>query len=150
MSSPKSILVPTDYSRCSDAALAWAALFARTVGATVRLVHVVDERDDVQVLGPGTSGHAALRQQLVEQARRADAGPVQISIRSGDPCREILEEAKETRADLVIMGTRGRNGISRLMLGSTAEKVVRLANVPVMTVHEPPRSTTEDAALKAV
>ena len=89
------------------------------------------------ILPPRTGWDQELRQEL-EQVKVSDAS-VHISHRleEGDPVTEILEVAEETHADLIVMGTHGRRGIPRLLMGSVAELVVRRANRPVLTVRTP-------------
>ncbi|WP_255151285.1 universal stress protein [Halorarius halobius] len=135
------VLVPTDGSDAADAAVDHAIDHALRYDATLHVVHVVDEEsvpptpDAGRVLG-------ALEQQgrdaIERVARRAgDAGvdTVESAVVSGPPHEAILEYVDEKGVDLVVMGTHGRRGLDRYLLGSVTERVVRLADVPVLAVH---------------
>jgi nucleotide-binding universal stress UspA family protein len=141
------ILVPTDFSETSDAALAYARAIAARFGGTLQLVHVLE---DPFVVGPlGTelfvTETPALRAALLSDANerldsrlRADdrerfraSGEVVI----GTGARTIVEYAAAQQIDLIVMGTHGRGGLSHLLLGSVAERVVRTASCPVLTVR---------------
>ena len=143
------ILVPTDFSPASDAALAYARELARQFGATLNLVHVFDDPfTSGAFVGDGTvtmpldlreSLERAAQDQLA--ARHAEhAGSLPGSsadLLTGSGARRIVEHAEETKADLIVMGTHGRGGLGHLLLGSIAEKVVRTSRCPVLTVREP-------------
>lgn len=79
--------------------------------------------------------------ELREKLRRLNAGEIGVRVRhrlvEGQPVDEILRLAKETGCDLIVMGTHGRTGLGRMLMGSVAEKVVRTASCPVVTVREP-------------
>lgn len=141
---PKTILVPTDFGDASEAALDQALDFARAFGAEVVLLHAFE----VPVVGfPDGAIFATteIADRILEGARigldrqieqREGAGvTIRGVIRQGDAHRVILDVAKEVGAGLVTLGTHGRKGLSRVLLGSVAEKVVRSSSVPVMTVH---------------
>ena len=145
MSEIKRILVPTDFSATADAALDYAIDLAATLGASVSLVHVFD---DPFVAGGVFSGEYApipqeMRQEILEDLRRRLEGTVarhghselspQVLI--GPTARTIVDSARDARADLIVMGTHGRSGISHVLLGSIAERVVRTAECPVLTVR---------------
>lgn len=138
------ILVPTDYSRCSDAALALATSFARKLGSVLTLVHVIDEADQLRATTELAAATRATRHELDARARLAGGVVVHTLVRTGEPWQEILAAAAESRADLIVLGTHGRRGFARMFLGSTAEKVVRLATIPVLTVRGE-LETTESA-----
>jgi universal stress protein A len=141
------IVVPTDFSGCSEEAWALTRRIAGAVGSEIVLVHVFVE--------PPTYGEAPLpvdsAWQVIESARKwvgeelekwADAArakgiSVRTLVRTGSPYQEIVNLATDERADLVAMGTHGRSGMSRLLLGSVADRVIRLAPCPVLTVRKP-------------
>ena len=140
------ILVPTDFSTTSDAALEFAKTVAQTFGASLHLLHVFE---DPIVAGGFTEAYAPLpsdlRASMVEDARKqlAKRLPDEERVRfrattevvSGFPAMGIVEYAQDHQIDLIVMGTHGRSGMSHLFVGSVAERVVRLAACPVLTVH---------------
>ncbi len=141
------ILVPTDGSTGSTAAAELAIDLARQYDATIHALFVVDTTSlpadvtatyvDEALEGVGEDATAA----VVERAAEAGVETAPPEIAYGAPHREILEYADEHDVDLIAMGTRGRRGLDRLLIGSVAEKVVRLSTVPVLTTHAPEDST---------
>jgi nucleotide-binding universal stress UspA family protein len=132
------ILVPLDFSPDAEWALDAAMKFAKLLQSRLTLLHVVH-------IPPMSDVHAAAYVAEIEmdahegletyQKRIQDAGiPVAIRLVRGVPFREIVDIARGIQADLIIMGIHGRTGIPRLLLGSVAERVVRLAPCPVMVV----------------
>lgn len=140
------IVVPTDFSSCADAAWATALRAARDSGAEIVLVHVLV---DTPRFAEG-SGGADLRETL-DGARqwaareldqrvataRASGASARAALRTGVPHEEILGVASEEGADLIAIGTHGRGGLERALLGSVADRVIRLAPCPVLTVRQP-------------
>ncbi|MFC4543406.1 universal stress protein [Halosolutus amylolyticus] len=136
------ILVPTDGSEEGEHALEYAFDLARAHDATVRVLYVVNVAGygglPMETAWEGisdalyTEGEAA-----VERAEELapDDVEVETSVREGAPSRTIIDRASPENCDLVVMGTHGRGGIDRLLLGSVAERVVRRADVPVLTVR---------------
>jgi len=139
------ILVPVDFSRESAKAVRYAVSLARQFDASITLVHVVEPS-----YGPVNFGGAAVTRPASEKERLARAksklgvmgqrilGPcriVETVIRSGLAFFEITEAAKAVNADLIIIGTHGYTGLTRAVVGSTAEKVVRHAPCPVLVVR---------------
>jgi nucleotide-binding universal stress UspA family protein len=132
----ETILVPTDGSDCADLALDHVADIARRYDATVHVLHVLDVRDlekapDVE---PFEDDAAALIE-AAESGIDADVGTV-TSVSTGYPDQEIRDYADQIEADMIAMGSHGRTGVRRSVLGSIAEKVLRLSDVPVLTVTE--------------
>jgi len=140
------ILVPVDFSAHSDAAFQAAVALARVFGSEIHLLHCYQ----IQPGGISPYGIAipsryfdeirkAASQQLADwQSKNAPADVrVDASTASEMPTEAILETAEEIGADLIVMGTRGLSGFKHVMLGSVAERTVRLAACPVMTVHAP-------------
>jgi len=139
------IVVPTDFSACAEAAWA-AALRAGGPSAEIVLVHVLV---DTPRFAEGAGG-ADLRETL-DSARqwatreldqrvstaRASGVSARAALRTGVPHEEILRLASEERADLIAIGTHGRGGLERALLGSVADRVIRLASCPVLTVRQP-------------
>ncbi len=142
------ILVPTDFSRSSTNALTYAIAFAEKFAAEVILLHVVQ---DLALFVPEAVAPAPPVVPPIEQFRAAARTALQraiagvqrpgIAIRpevvEGTPCEEIIRLAREREVDLVVMGTHGRTGLAHVFLGSVAEKVVRRAPCPVLTVRHP-------------
>ena len=145
------ILVPTDFSPGSDAALAWARDLAEQYAARLSLLHVVTDPRAVGVLTPEVYVPPApeTRERLLREARArleralpADERrrlALTVDARIGDVAENILETAREQHVDLIVMGTRGRHGLAHLLLGSVAERVLRHATCPVLTTHAAPR-----------
>ncbi len=141
---PKHILVPTDLSEGAEHALDYACELAQRLDATVHLLNVIG----IPALGVPELG-VALTSTVIDQlvsenqkalddvadARRATTKIGQVVLRTGDARELINETAKDLGADLIVMGTHGRRGISRALLGSVAETVVRSAPCAVLTVR---------------
>ncbi len=146
----KRILVPTDFSKPADQALERAVQLAGLTQAEVHLVHAYELPApvgplDVPVALPQQffdQIRDAAQKQLDERVKRVtDAGlKAQAHLTLETPARAILEAAAKVAADLIVMGTQGRTGMKHVLLGSVAERTVRLASCPVMTV----KATTED------
>lgn len=141
MSLPKTILVPTDFGEAADHAFEYAITLAAQLDARLVLLNVLRppalglmEIGAVVTEGTVHSMHVAAQAELDRLADRS-ARPVETMIRTGEPHQEILQVATEHRAELIVMGTHGRRGIRRLLLGSVAEAVVRSATCPVLTMH---------------
>lgn len=141
---PKNILVPTDLSLHAEAAFEYACELALKLDATVHLVNVIG----IPALGVPELGVAvtstmidsmiAENQQGLDAlvARRKEGVQMgQVLMKTGDARDMIDEAAKEVSADLIVMGTHGRRGVSRALLGSIAESVVRTAPCPVLTIR---------------
>jgi nucleotide-binding universal stress UspA family protein len=141
------ILVPTDFSEHSRKAMEYALSLAQRMGATIDLLHVweppVHIAPDALMMMPGWEdasvekyGLAHAGQQLHDWAEPYTSGtvPVGVHLERGIPADAILRTA-ERGYDLVVMGTHGRTGLARLMMGSVAQKVSTRASCPVLTVH---------------
>jgi len=144
----KRILVPTDFSKFSKSALTYAGAFAEKFGAELHLLHVVQNLalmvpDMVNVMPPvGPSMEqltAAVRTALDRVVMENQLEKLQLLkvVREGTPFYEIIQYAKETNIDLIVIGTHGHSGLMHVLLGSVAEKVVRKAPCPVLTVRHP-------------
>lgn len=137
------ILVPTDGSAETRRAVEHAIDLADEHEATIHALYVLNTASyasvSVDASWEGVSdmlreeGEAAV-EAVADLARSADVEVVSV-LRSGSPSREIVRYAEEEGCDLVVMGTHGRGGIDRLLLGSVAERVVRSSQVPVLTVR---------------
>lgn len=135
------ILVPTDGSEGSEIAFEQALDLAKTYSATVHLLYVVEPVAVSSVQLEMLEEELRRRGEVVlqELAGRAKSQEVTAitELRSGRPAEEILEYVDENEMDLVVMGTHGRTGLDRYLIGSVTEKVVRLSEKPVLTVRDP-------------
>ncbi len=143
---PKVIVVPTDFGEPAAAALDAALAYAKAFNAEVVVLHayeipVVGFPDGAMVITADLTrrileGAETAIDELVK-AREAQGVPMRGLVRQGDPHRVVNDVAAELGAGLIAIGTHGRKGLSRALLGSVAEKVVRTAHVPVLAVHAP-------------
>ena len=132
------ILVPVDFSESSDAALEWATVLARDTGATLLITHV----ETVPLTTGGGEYIYSIpeppTQELLERLNKIvpkDPNvPVVHRLLAGDPADAVLRTAKSENVDMIVMGTHGRRGISRLLMGSVAEAIVRRAECPVLVL----------------
>jgi nucleotide-binding universal stress UspA family protein len=140
----KRILVPTDFSNPSVKALKYAVRFAEQSGATIHLLYVVEHPTfiyDIETFPLAISEAEQIARAKHKLLRLADAEieelvPVKTDVRTGKPFRAIAELARKTNADLIIIATHGRTGLSRMLLGSTTELLVRHAPCPVLVVRD--------------
>lgn len=142
------ILVPTDGSEVAQSAAEMALELAKTHEATLHVLFVVDQPRAVAGTGEGFSGIDNLLDALEEEGHRATGEIVDqarengvettAAVRRGNPREDILTYASEQGIDLIVMGTRGRTGVQRALLGSVTEAVVRHSEMPVLTVHRDP------------
>ena len=137
------IMVPTDFSEASKQSLSYAEAFAKKFGASVILVYVAPAQAAAELsrIGIVLEEKLALAkaQESLGQFRAKELSrslPVETQLRTGSPDVEINNAAKELRADLIILSTHGRTGLKHFFLGSTAERVVRHAPCPVLTIRE--------------
>lgn len=152
---PKSILVPTDLSDGAEEALDYALELAAKFGATVHLLNVIG----IPALGVPELG-VALTSSVIDTMirdnqvalealadRKRGVAPIgEILLRTGDARDLIIQTAKDVHADLVVMGTHGRRGVSRALLGSVTESVVRKSPCPVLTVRPHTTGSHDEAA----
>ena len=139
----KKIIFPTDFSTSSDAALPHAASLARDMGATLLIVHVEElpaaYGGGEMYYGIPEPDTAELESMLARVAPADGAVRCERRLITGDPATEIVRLARDEEAEMIVMGTHGRAGLSRLLMGSVAELVVRRAPCPVMTFRAPAR-----------
>jgi nucleotide-binding universal stress UspA family protein len=134
------ILVPTDGSVGTQGAVEHAIALANAFDAELHVLYVVDTNAGAVTTVPGTlealesAGHRSL-EAVRDQASAAGVGTIEGIVSQGTPHRAILDYVDEADVDLVVMGTHGRTGLDRYLLGSVTEKVVRLSETPVMTVR---------------
>ncbi|MCC6992329.1 MAG: universal stress protein [Acidobacteria bacterium] len=137
------VLCPTDFSEFATAALSYAAALAASYGSEVRLLHVLTPFPIVAPFGdvPGNGQLYESQRVQGQQALDAEAARVRrpglvvdVELREGNAVHETLEAARDWGADLIVIGTHGRGGMERVVLGSVAEKVLRKAPCAVLTV----------------
>jgi nucleotide-binding universal stress UspA family protein len=136
----RTILHPTDFSEHSDPAFWLACSVARDYGARLVVLHVVPPpvfHGEVVARRQPDGYHTDLEKQLQEFRPREPGIPVERRVEDGDPAAAILRVAQEVPCDLIVMGTHGRTGLGRLLMGSVAEQVMRRAPCPVLTVKLP-------------
>ena len=142
----RSILLPTDFSECGNYALSYAASLARSFGASILCVHVIEP----MVPTVGYSGMAeplpiaditdqlenSAERELPKIAEREECAGLEIEelIVHGEAASEIVSVARERKVDLIVVSSHGRTGLGRILFGSTAEAVVRHAPCPVLVV----------------
>ena len=140
------ILVPTDFSNASDAALEWAKVIARSADASLHLLHVFEEPYMAGPFSPegytmASATVQALRKDAdIRLAHRLSADEkiefeATTDVVIGIAASTIVDYARDHAIDLIVMGTHGRTGMAHLLIGSVAEHVVRIAPCPVLTVH---------------
>jgi len=158
----KNILVATDFGEASDSALSYGRELAGRFGATLHVLNVVE---NFYVTTFGAETYAAfvpdIQRELETTARKRldellidsdGSGPATrpVVTTSGSPAYAIVDYARENRIDLIVMGTHGRGALAQLMMGSVAERVVRIASCPVLTVRHPEHEfVTPDALVAA-
>jgi universal stress protein A len=139
------ILLPTDFSDCSAEAARVARLLAERFGSRITVLHVLDEPAALDPMFRGDVPLELLRSRMEQFAQESmDAflaahfsgfENFDTMLASGIPYREILRKARECGAGLIVIGTHGRTGVEHVLFGSTAEKVVRIAPCPVLSVR---------------
>ena len=138
----KHVLVPTDYSDTSEAALTYGRALASLFGADLTLLHVTDNPFLRATVADPATLRAGEVKRLSDRLTPADREILRaraILEVSDDPADEIVTYAKAADIDLIVMGTHGRRGAAHLLVGSVAERVVRTAPCPVLTVRHPER-----------
>jgi nucleotide-binding universal stress UspA family protein len=149
---PKTILVPHDFGTGSDHALAYAVELAKALGAELVVMHayeipMIGFPDGAIIATPELASRISEAAQIgltkaIEPLARAGIA-ARTLLKQGPTWRTIIDTATEIRAGMIVMGTHGRHGLPRALLGSVAEKVVRSAHCPVLTVH------SDDVAVRA-
>jgi universal stress protein A len=158
----ENILIPTDFEEAADTALTYGRALAERFGATLHVLHVPE---NICLSAFAAENYAALYPQIqrdVENAARArlaelvidsdHSGPKTraVVLTSNAPALTIVDYAKDHRVDLIVMGTHGRGALAHLIMGSVAERVVRLAPCPVLTVRHPEHEFVRPDSLVAV
>jgi nucleotide-binding universal stress UspA family protein len=149
------VLVATDFGPTSDAALFYGRDLARLYGARLHVLHIIDNEplfsadvDPLAVSEAQRAGERAARSGLESLLTTADR--LQLHARavvrtSNDTAAAIVDYASDAGIDLIVMGTHGRTGLAHVVMGSVAEKVVRTARCPVLTIHAPQAEPVIDA-----
>jgi nucleotide-binding universal stress UspA family protein len=157
----KNVLVATDFSEPSAVALDYGRELARTYGAKLHVLHVVEDlrwryatdmaptalvgvQEDVE------ASAASRLDALVTDEDRQQLCAHTVALTAIAPSEAIVQYAKSEGADVIVMGTHGRNGLAHLFMGSVAERVVRLAPCPVLTIRHPEHEFIAPDALVAV
>jgi nucleotide-binding universal stress UspA family protein len=149
----RAILHPTDFSEAAQAAFRLAGALARDHGARLIALHVVPPPvtvAEMEMVFLAPEGYRyELRAKLPTLQPGGPGVPMEYRLEAGDPATEILRVAREVPCDLIVLGTHGRTGLTRLVLGSVAEEVLRKAPCPVLTVKAPPPATEAVRATSA-
>jgi nucleotide-binding universal stress UspA family protein len=148
----RTILHPTDFSEHSDYALQVAGSTARCYGARLTVLHVLQAAEPPewiydQMAGtfPWTVDSDRAMERAIRPLRESAPGlRVEYRVSEGVPAEEILRLAEDEECDLIVMGTHGRTGLDRMLMGSVAETVMKLAHCPVLTVKVPPPAGAAD------
>jgi nucleotide-binding universal stress UspA family protein len=147
MFTPKKILVPTDFSRSSEIALEKALDMAEEYNAKVVLLHVDEDvqqcaadyclrsEEVVKIEEDNRMRSRKLLEQEANSLRGAKHIDIEYDLRTGSPAQVILEEQEKIRPDLIVIGTHGREGFFKHVIGSTADKVVHDSKAPVMVIR---------------
>lgn len=160
MISLKNILVATDFSEPSEVAVRYGRALAEAFHATLHILHVVPDSLSLPwaTMADGLAMADVQRQwereanerlqRMLPESDRAALHAVLVT-RAGDPVRQVTGYALETNADLVVLGTHGRGPVAHMLMGSVAERVVRTAPCPVLTVRHPQHEFITEALLQA-
>lgn len=145
MKSITKILYATDFSESSLPAAEYALLLARLAGAELHVLHVLGEFTDRRKTMIQPESMALLEREVEIQSLKAmedfckehfaEAVPYTNDVVMGIPFQEIIRHSQEVNADLIVVGTHGRTGLEHVMVGSTAERLVRRSTIPVLTVR---------------
>ena len=158
----KKVLVATDFSDASETALRYGRELARAFHARLELLHVVENMNLLAGFGYASATIPMTMQEDVERAAAqeterllTDEDRRELSARAfivtdNTPAAAIIKHAKDNGVNLIVIGTHGRGGLAHLFVGSVAERVVRLAPCPVLTVHHPEHEFVLPDALVAV
>lgn len=138
------ILFATDFSEASQPASEYAVTLAKLTGSQLHVLHVINELDEHQRVMIPREAFKVLEKEVGVQAvkelnrfckEQASGLDIKTYAVVGSPFKKILEMGDKTNADMIIMGTHGRTGIEHVIVGSTAERVVRRSKIPVLTVR---------------
>jgi len=159
MISLKTVLVATDFSEPSEAAVRYGRALADAFHATLHVMHVVPDSMALPwaTMADGLAMADVQKQwereaqerleQLIPEDERTALG-VRFVTRAGDPVRQVVGYAAERSVDLIVLGTHGRGPVAHMLMGSVAERVVRGAPCPVLTVRHPQHEFVDDAVMR--
>jgi nucleotide-binding universal stress UspA family protein len=146
----RKIVCPVDFSPCADHALAYAQDLAKQFDAELSVVHAYEDPTAYVTpvpmsgyVGPGAELLLELRKQLELRLEkcRAEVDKAGVKVRAelleGTPYRVVLDWAKEYKPDMIVIGTHGHTGLTHALLGSVTERIVRMAECPVLTIRTP-------------
>lgn len=141
MNKIEKLFVPTDFSPCSEEAIAYAVFLAGQLEATVLLTHILEPTaypiDFALIEAPEFDAERAGRAlERMAHPWRQQGIQIETHLFKGDPVVEIVNESKNLECDLIVMGTHGRSGMAHLVMGSVAERVIRTSPIPVLTVRQ--------------
>ncbi len=146
----KAILVPIDFSVHSKNALKYAVPLAQKFGASIHLVYVVEPTIYPADLGFGQVVLPGVEEEMREKGAEQLQGLIEreigqrvrasCAVRTGSPHHEILLEAQERSVDLIVVATHGHSGVEHILFGSTADRIVRHAECPVLTIRPQPEA----------
>lgn len=137
MKTPQNILVPIDMSVLSITGLQYAEDIAEHFGATITVLYVTEPGDPLERKNETEEENNGRMKQAISHLlldHNVVTTSLKIEIRRGAPAHEIVRASRDLHTDLIVMCTHGRSGLSHMLMGSVAEKVVRLALCPVLTI----------------
>lgn len=149
MTSIRDIVVPVDFSEPSHEALRYAIGLCKRLGARLHVLHAMHLPPELRMRGSWTAtlrGHAL--RELGELCDEALAAGLEVTSQlvDGYPSEAIRDYARDARAGLIVIGSRGRSALSHVVIGSTADRTIRTAPCPVLTVKKPRPARAEEAA----
>lgn len=141
MNKIEKIFVPTDFSPCSQEAIAYAFFLAGQLNATILLTHILEPIRypiDFAMIESADDDQMKTVQALdrISRSWRQRGARIETHLFKGNPATEIVQKSKDLECDLIVMGTHARTGMAYLRMGSVAERVVRTASLPVLTVRQ--------------
>ncbi len=143
MAEIKSILFPVDFTSSSEKVLPYVKLMAEKLGAKIHLVHVVRGAEEFAGFEMGAAWYSSFEKELIDGAEKAmrrfveenGLDDTETAVIVGNAGEEIVKYADDKGIDMIIMGTHGRKGLEKIMFGSVAAEVVKMAKCPVLTVN---------------
>ncbi len=143
MAEIKSILFPVDFTSSSEKVLPYVKLMAEKLGAKIHLVHVVRGAEEFAGFEMGAAWYSSFEKELIDGAEKAmrrfveenGLDDAETAVIVGNAGEEIVKYAADKGIDMIIMGTHGRKGLEKIMFGSVAAEVVKMAKCPVLTVN---------------
>jgi nucleotide-binding universal stress UspA family protein len=149
----KNVLVAVNFDEASNVALRYARSLSKNFGARLHVIHVMENLFLRPMANDPRAIEAGITKRLLDtlsDADRTELHAVPVIRKSDTPADEIVKYAQAENIDLIVMGTHGRPGFSHLLMGSVAEKVVRAAPCPVLTLRHPEREFVVADAPQAV